>query len=510
MELAAKPAPFSLEWPAILDSIRALVVDSATPAYLVGGAVRDAVLRRNIHDLDFATEQDGRRLAKLIADKLDGAYYPLDADRGVGRAIVKQDGERFVIDVARFRGGTLGDDLAGRDFTINALAIHMRGDLQTIIDPLGGLADLQQKRLRRCSPASISDDPLRALRAVRQSVALGLKIEPETRADIRQYGPQIANASAERVRDEFMTMLGGPRPHVALRTLDALGLLAIIIPEVEPMRGVTQSLPHIYDVWEHTLYVIERLYGVLNTISPTRTDETAADGAYGMIVYLLDRYRPQLQAHLAEPLPNGRSSQALLMLAVLLHDCAKPMTRTVDETGHIHFHMHEVYGADMALARAEALRLSSDEAHRVFGIVRHHMRPIQFEGEGELTRRSIYRYWKATDKIGVDVCILTLADYLGTVGVTLVLQNWIAFLQQIASLLEAYFNERTTAVAPPPLITGRDLLEELGLEPGPEIGRLLNALGEAQVLNQISTAEDALELAKTLHESPQDTETPDA
>src|SRR5258708_35254447 len=118
----------------------------------------------------------------------------------------------------------------------------------------------------------------------------------------------------------------------------------------------------------------------------------------------------------------------------------------------------------MALARAEALGLSSDEAQRVFGIVRHHMRPIQFEGTGELTRRSIYRYWKATDKIGVDVCILTLAEYLGTVGVTLVLQNWIAFLQQIASFLEAYFYERPTPLPPPPLIPGRALPEKLGLD----------------------------------------------
>src|SRR5690242_18464020 len=120
MELAAQPAPFSLDWPPILEAIRALVADS--PVYLVGGAVRDVLLRRNIHDLDFATEQDGRRLAKLIADKLDGAYYPLDAERGVGRAIVKQNDDHFVIDVARFRGGSLNDDLAGRDFTINALA----------------------------------------------------------------------------------------------------------------------------------------------------------------------------------------------------------------------------------------------------------------------------------------------------------------------------------------------------------------------------------------------------
>jgi tRNA nucleotidyltransferase/poly(A) polymerase len=381
--------------------------------------------------------------------------------------------------------------------------MDVNGDLQSIVDPLGGLVDLQKKQLRRCGPNSIADDPVRALRAVRQSVVLSLQIESETRADIRKFGPQIANASVERVRDEFMTMLGGPRPHVALRTLDALGLLAIIVPEVEPMRGVTQSPPHVYDVWEHTLYGVERLYGVFTTISPTRTEETAADGAYGMIVYLLDRYRKQLQTHLDEPMPNGRSFQALLMLAALLHDCAKPMTRTVDENGHIHFYKHELYGADMAMERAIALRLSTEEAHRLSGIIRNHMRTIQLDDEGELSKRTIYRYWKATGKIGVDVCILTQADYLATVGVTLVLQDWIAYLQLLGSLLEAYFNERETAVAPPPLVTGHDLMEKLGIEQGPQIGRLLNALGEAQVVGEISTIDQALELAKTLLNTPE-------
>jgi tRNA nucleotidyltransferase/poly(A) polymerase len=499
-----QPAPFLLEWPPLLEAIRGLVNDEAV--YLVGGAVRDAILRRSIHDLDFATEQDGRRLAKRIADKLGGAYYPLDAERGVGRAIIKQGDEPFVIDVARFRGGTLSDDLAGRDFTINAMAVDLNGDLQSIIDPLGGLSDLQKKRLRRCGPNSIPDDPVRALRAVRQSVVLGLQIEPETRADIRNFGPQIANASVERVRDEFMTMLGGPRPHVALRTLDALGLLTIIIPEVDPMRGVTQSPPHVYEVWEHTLYVIEKLYGVIMTISPARTEESAADGAYGMIVYLLDRYRKQLQARLDEPLPNGRNMQALLMLAALLHDCAKPMTRTVDENGHIHFYKHEIYGADIALQRAIALRLSSEEAQHLAAIVRNHMRIIQLEGTGELSKRTIYRFWKGTGAIGVDVCILTQADYLATYGVTLVLQDWIAYLQLIGSLLEAYFNERDTAVAPPPLVTGRDLMDKLPIEQGPTIGRLLNALGEAQVVGEISTVDQALELAKTLLNTPEGNE----
>src|SRR5215813_5500459 len=194
--------PLGLAWPPIVEALQPILLKSASPLFLVGGAVRDAFLRRPLHDLDFATPDDGRRAAKLVADRFKGAYYPLDLERGVGRAIIQFGGERFVIDVARFRGGTLADDLIGRDFTINALAVPVEGDLQGVIDLLGGVADLRNKQLRRCSPSSISDDPVRALRGVRQSVALNLRIEAETRADLLNFGPRIASASVERVRDE--------------------------------------------------------------------------------------------------------------------------------------------------------------------------------------------------------------------------------------------------------------------------------------------------------------------
>src|SRR5271165_5097278 len=128
-----------LDWPPILLALQPICAANPSPVYLVGGAVRDVLLHRPIHDLDFATAGDGRRLARLISDRLGGAYFPLDPDRGVGRAIVKHGSETYVIDVARFRGHSLEDDLAGRDFTINALAVPMNGDLQTVLDPLGGL-----------------------------------------------------------------------------------------------------------------------------------------------------------------------------------------------------------------------------------------------------------------------------------------------------------------------------------------------------------------------------------
>jgi tRNA nucleotidyltransferase/poly(A) polymerase len=499
-ELSGVPAPFHLHWHPILAALQPLLNAQPYPVYLVGGAVRDALLRRGLHDLDFVALGDGRRPAKKIADHFGGAYYPLDNEREVGRAIVEFEGERFILDVARARGETLLEDLSKRDFTINAMAVGLNDDMQTILDPLGGIADTLKKIVRRCGPNSITDDPIRALRGIRQSTKFQMQIEPETRKDMRQHGVNIVASSPERVRDELINLLDGPRPQVALRSLDVLGLLKLILPEVEAMRGVTQTAPHIFDVWEHTLNVVEQLDGILHTISPQRTAESAGNTADGMIVYMLDKFRRQLQDHLATPLPNGRTVRSLLMLAALLHDSGKPATRSVGEDGRVHFYQHEFEGARLADQRATALRLSTEEVSRLAAIVRQHMRPVHLEQalspHGELSRRSIFRYWNATGLAGVDVCILTLADYLGTVGAHLDLQTWIARIQTVSPLLEGYFLKRDEVVMPPPLITGTDLMEQLGMKPGPRIGAILRAVQEAQAAGEVTTREQALALAQ--------------
>jgi tRNA nucleotidyltransferase/poly(A) polymerase len=133
-------------------------------------------------------------------------------ERGVGRALVPWEGGQMVVDVAQFRGPDLLADLRLRDFTINALAMPVRGERNRVIDPLGGMADLERKVLRRCGPESIASDPVRGLRAVRASVQYGLRIEPETQADMRAHARQLAETSPERVRDEFFQMLGSAKP----------------------------------------------------------------------------------------------------------------------------------------------------------------------------------------------------------------------------------------------------------------------------------------------------------
>ncbi|HVO43086.1 MAG TPA: hypothetical protein VMT34_10700, partial [Aggregatilineales bacterium] len=465
------------------------------PIFLVGGAVRDVYRRWVPHDLDLVVAGDGRTWARKIANKLGGAYYALDDERQVGRAIIVWDGENYVIDVSAQRGGTLLDDLTARDFTVNAIAASLTGDMQTLIDPLDGIGDLNQKRLRRCSPASISDDPVRVLRAIRQSVAFGFAIDRDTRQDLRHEGVRIPQLSVERVRDEFMTMLDGKTPHVALRVMDTLDLLKWIVPEIEPLRDRQQNPPYGGSVWEQTLLTVEKLDGVLTTISPYRTDETAAEVGYGMIVYLLDRFRHPLQDHLAQPLPNGRTVPALLVLAVLLHETgtsAASLGADSDPTA-----------ATLAEERAIALRLSNDEVTRLGAIVRHHARPRRLASRDDMpSRRDLHRFWNRTDGVGLDLCIFALADYLGEVGTQLSAPDWIRFVERIGALLDAYFNQHDTVVAPPPLVRGNTLMDALGMAPGPEVGRLLHAIEEAQAAGEIATVDEAIALARRELEHP--------
>ncbi len=491
MELAATRPTRPLIWPSCINAIRSALA-ARDEIYLVGGAVRDAYLHRPLHDVDLAVPGDGQPLARQIANTFKGAYYPLDRARGVGRAIIPWKNEQIIVDVAQFRGPDLLSDLQARDFTLNALAVDLTGDLQAVFDPTGGLADLATKQLRQCGPNSIADDPIRILRAVRASLRFGLGIEPETRANLKRYAAQLTDASIERIRDEFMQILGGTRPAAALSVLQQLGVLSHIIPETQSLIGVLQSAPHQFDVWHHTLTTIEHLDAILHLFAPQRSDDAAARIQTGTIAFSLSHIRAELQDHLARQWPNERTHRSIVMLAALLHDIGKPATTQTNEKGRIQFLRHEQIGAEIAQNRAEALRLSRDEARYLTTIVEQHMRPHWLHGQS-LSARAIYRFWRATGAAGVDVCLLALADYLGTYGVTLDTQAWIDYVTTIQTLLDRYYTRHDTLINPPQLINGQTLLEDFGLPPGPQIGEILENVREAQASGEITTTEEALD-----------------
>jgi putative nucleotidyltransferase with HDIG domain len=401
-EITFMPTNNSLTFSPLLDQVQD-ILKKEKDVYLVGGAVRDALLGLASKDLDFALPGDALRTARRVANKMGGSYYRLDDEHQAGRVVLNlDDGQYYVLDFAKFRGDTLYADLRGRDFSINAIAVALQQP-QQLLDPLAGMADLQAKKLNMCSPSSLQDDPLRILRAVRFAANLDLKIEPKTRRAMRAAVESLPGVSPERQRDELFRILASPRPAASLRALDILGALEKVLPEIASLKGVEQSAPHVYDVWEHTLQTVSYLEKILAALDTEYDPDTAAELHTALVVLRLGRYREQISQHLSLRLNRERPLRPLVFLAALYHDIAKPLTRSVEEDGRIRFLDHENQGAPITSRRASKLRLSGEERHHLTAIVRNHMRPRNLAHEVRPpSRRAIYRFFRDTGQAGVD------------------------------------------------------------------------------------------------------------
>ena len=459
--------------PATREALRALdaVLGPEGRAWVVGGALRDALLGRAAGDLDVAVPAGALELGRVLADRLGAAFVPLDAGRGVCRVVGDVQ-----VDIADFRAPDLAQDLRGRDFTVNALAVPVRSLVArgsaSVEDPTGGRADLGARRIRLCGPRSLADDPVRALRVARLAVEPGWSLDPGVGPAVIEVAPALHSASAERVRDELIAILSEPAAGWGLRLLDGLDVLGVVFPERLAMRRTQQPAPHRFDVWEHSLRAVEAM------------DEIEAH---------LDRLAPwgqELRDHLAEGLGDGLTRAAALKLAALLHDVAKPETRAV-LAGRIRFIGHDSRGAEHARAIAERLRLSGRAAGVLARLVGHHLRPMHLALSGGITRRARYRFFRDLGHEARDLLLLALADAAAVRGEA-PFDVWAgADGAVVRSLMEGAPEDERSLVAPP-LLRGEEVMEALHLTPGPEVGRLLALAREAQALGLVSTREEAL------------------
>lgn len=442
-----------------------------TPVVVVGGAVRDALLGRTSHDLDFSVQGDAVALARACANSLDGAFYVMDAARGVARVLLGNDASpRLVLDFVKCRGASWQADLLDRDFTLNAIAYDI--DSGSLIDPLHGSTDIAAKRVRAVGPNSVASDPVRAVRGVRIARQLGFSIESTTRDQMRAAARHLNGLSAERLRDALADLLKLPDAGTAIGELEGLGLLAALLPETVAMRAERLEGASAADVLAHTLQVSAALDGILAGLS-----------AFGEL-------HTALSDHLSAAAVEGRTRVVTLRLAGLLHDCAKPQTRAEDASGAVRYDGHEAAGAGLAAARAAALRFSADECAQLKVIVALHGLPNQLSqmAPAEFAREA-HRFLQRAGDCAPDVALLALADRAGKAAG--------AVPETVNRLLQSYFQRYAPLVSPPPLITGNDLLS-LGMKPGPQVGAILERIREAQMLDEIATHDEAKHLARTL------------
>jgi poly(A) polymerase len=463
--------------------------------YVVGGFVRDGLLKRVNRDIDVAVAGDALAIAADAAGYLGARMVPLDEAHQVARLVFVSTEQRWHLDFAALRG-SIDEDLGCRDFTINAIAADVSGasvglPQARLIDPLDGRSDLGQKLVRVTGDSVFRDDPARLLRAVRLAAMLDFSIEERTLSLVRRDHDLVATVAGERIRDELCQILETAGAYKALRQMDSLGLLDPLMPELAEARGVTQPKEHFWNVFDHSLETVDAAERLLERGDGGRVDKLAAQAPWSR----------EVSSHFSEEVSGGRTRKSILKLAALLHDLGKPGTRTIEPDGRMRFLGHAAEGASMSEQLLERLRFSNREIRMVRLMIEHHLRPGYLVSEEMPSDRAIYRFFRDTEDVGIDTLYLGLADHLAARGPKLDPDQWRQHAEATTYMLDKYLHEQKT-VAPPKLIDGHAIMRRFGLQPGPQIGELLEIVREAQAAGEVNTEEEALALvARSLRKS---------
>ena len=442
-------------------------------SWIVGGALRDELLGREVTDIDIAVEGDPEAAARERAAEVRGPVFQLSEAFGAWRVVDRRGGR--VYDYAPLQGATIEEDLRKRDFTVNAMARPSEGG--DLVDPLGGRADIESRTLRVIGPESYDNDPLRPLRLARFAAELGFQPDAETERLTSEAAPRVTEASGERVFAELRRLVLAPGAVQGLALADRLGMLHAVLPELAALHDVEQSHYHHKDVYGHTLEVLERL------------------------IELEGEVEGELREVLDEPLADELTRGQALRLGALLHDIGKPATHDVREDGRVTFMGHDRLGEEMVRQVCRRLRTSERLSRFLQGITRHHLVLGFLVHDRPLDRRAIYRYLKRTSPVEVEVTLLSCADRLATRGKNAdrAIDNHMELAKELMPVALEWRRQ-----GPPRLpLRGDELAEELGIEPGPELGRVLAELEEAAYAGEVTSRDQAVEIARRLRQNAQ-------
>ena len=443
--------------------------------WVVGGTVRDLLMERPVTDLDLVVAEDAQDAARRLAQAAAGHVFPLSERFGAWRVLAPD--RSWQSDLTPVRDGAIEADLALRDFTINAMAVPLVAG-EPLIDPHGGIDDLRDRIVRVVGERSYAEDPLRTLRMARFACELGFAVDAETRWLAADSAAAIDQVAPERIFHELRRLIVSADVLRGLDLMDEVGLIAILLEEIEALKGVEQNPYHHLDVWGHTLAVLACLLDLERDPEPVFGEKSAAVGE-------------ELRQPLADELTRGQA----LRLAALLHDIGKPGTRRLTDDGRILFWGHDELGAEMSRAYCARMHTSTALADFLAGIARHHLRLGFLVHERPLSRRHVYRYLTACAPVELEVTVLSVADRLATRGERTkpdAVEAHVALARELAG--EA-LDWRSTG-PPDPHMSGAELMRELDLEPGPRVGELLERIREAAFAGEVTSREQAIALAR--------------
>ena len=470
----------------ILAALRGLAATRPGGVYLVGGTVRDLLLGRLAADLDLTVCCHARAWARELANSCGGTFVELGRDEDAARVVYQGES----IDFSSFRAGavTIDQELELRDLRINAMAVALDpllADHQcspdtrlALIDPLGGREDLVRRRIRLCAPRAILDDPLRLVRVFRFAASLDFTIDQETLVQVRSRADRIERVAVERVSHELDLIMATPRAHAAFAAMAETGLLFEIIPELLPGVGMEQPASHHLDVFAHLLEALAQMETIL----------AHPDNLYPG--------RDEIHAWLA-----SEQHRRQVKWAALLHDVGKPATYGINEDkgGRITFYYHDHRGADMVREIGARLRWPLEDSDQISHLVRLHMRPFFLandQRQGRLTLKACLRLVREAGEALPGLFLVAMADALAGKGEGSPEQMEQELAQLYGRLVQVWQERVQPVQNAKPLLTGHDLMDELGLQPGPFMGEILTRLQHARMEGRIATRSEALALAE--------------
>jgi poly(A) polymerase len=470
----------------LLDILAVLHRQMKGKVYLVGGTVRDLVLGRKPADIDLTVVKGAKLWAHRLRELTHGTYVELGRQEDAARVVWQGLG----VDFSSFREGadSIEEELRKRDITVNSMAVAVeelfhdpaceRQQVVPVIDPLNGCLDLEKQCIRVTAKNSFQGDPLRMLRVFRFAAVLGFSIDPHTLELIRRQREKIERVSRERVNYELELIMASERAYPAFAEMRDCGLLWEVLPELRAGVGMDQPASHHLDVFEHCLETLRQMELLLADVG---------------------HFFPDSREQMKSWLQTGRH-RVQIKWAALFHDIGKPATFGINEDkgGRITFYNHDLQGAEIFSELSQRLRRSKEETALTASLITSHMRPFFLannQRQGNLTLKACLRLVRTMGNELPGLFLLAMADALAGKGEG----SPEAMEQEVADLFLQLLQVEEKHVAPvrsaPPLITGRDLIRELGLQPGPLFRTILERVEEAQMEHAVSTRAQALALA---------------
>lgn len=472
MPLPSIPSAIPLSPEPVFAALCEAAIAHRSDLYLVGGYVRDACLGRAPLDIDVITSESPFELGRSVSRVLGGHFVVLDADFGVGRLVLPGD---RVVDLARMQAETIEADLCRRDLTLNAIALPLvqagqRVQAPRLLDPTGGLRDLESRVVRAVALENLLADPVRLIRILRFGAVLDFKIDFETLAWLETFKRKLLDTAAERTTAELLKILALPAALPWIERLFGLGVLGLLVPEFTMLGRLPADPNASLDACAKALETARQFETILSALREAFPAHSEA-----------------IERHLASDLGSGAHEQELSKLSTLLLEIGKPFCRAYDAQGHLSYDDHEAEGARRVAAVADRLKLSAKAKTFLSTIVAHQQQAHRLL----LTPCdpvAQHRLFRSAGDASVALLLIILAEHRATQPPGALE----ATKQAISLILDAYFRPDGALTHPQRLLDGKELMRALGLTPGKQVGVLLEEVLAAQLRGEVRTKDEAI------------------